>query len=263
MNAIILAAGQGKRLAPLTNVRPKCLVKLFGKSILERQIDILQNNGIEDITIVTGHQSDSIDIHKIEKIRNDDYKNTNMLESFSCAFDKLNDSTIVSYGDIIFEKKILEKLIESKDDISIVVDQDWEKIWKIRFNNPLTDAESLKINDDFYITNIGQKVYNLSEIQGQYIGLMKFQNNGIDQIKKFYEKTKNYSKNNPNPLNPNVPFQQSYMTDFLYGLIKNNFKLKAIMVKNGWLELDSVHDYELYQKLYSTNNLSKFIEIND
>ena len=83
MNAIILAAGQGKRLAPLTNDRPKCLVKLFGKSILERQIDILQNNGIEDITIVTGHQSDSIDIHKIEKIRNDDYKNTNMLEIYN------------------------------------------------------------------------------------------------------------------------------------------------------------------------------------
>ena len=263
MNAIILAAGQGKRLAPLTNDRPKCLVKLFGKSILERQIDILQNNGIEDITIVTGHQSDSIDIHKIEKIRNDDYKNTNMLESFSCAFDKLNDSTIVSYGDIIFEKKLLKKLIESKDDISIVVDQDWEKYWKIRFNDPLTDAESLKIDDECYITSIGQKAYDISEIQGQYIGLMKFQNNGITQIKEFYEKTKNHSKQNPNPLNPNIPFQQSYMTDFLYGLIKNNLKLKAIMVKNGWLELDSVRDYELYQKLYSTNNLSKFIEIND
>ena len=113
-----------------------------------------------------------------------------MLESFSCAFKKLSDSTIVSYGDIIFEKKILEKLIQSKDDISVVVDQNWEKYWKIRFDNPLSDAESLKLNDENYITSIGQNVKNSSEIQGQYIGLMKFQNNGILQVKKFYKNAK-------------------------------------------------------------------------
>ena len=92
---------------------------------------------------------------------------------------------------------------------------------------------------------------------------MKFQNNGILQVKKFYKNAKKDSKDNPNPLNPKIPFRQSYMTDLLHGLIKNNFKLKAVMVKNGWLELDSVYDYELYQKLYSSNDLIKFIEIND
>ena len=263
MNAIILAAGQGTRLMPMTNDKPKCLVKLFGKSILERQIDVLQNCGISDITVVTGYKSESINISKIKKIHNNDFKTTNMLESFSCAFKKLSDSTIVSYGDIIFEKKILEKLIQSKDDISVVVDQNWEKYWKIRFDNPLSDAESLKLNDENYITSIGQNVKNSSEIQGQYIGLMKFQNNGILQVKKFYKNAKKDSKDNPNPLNPKIPFRQSYMTDLLHGLIKNNFKLKAVMVKNGWLELDSVYDYELYQKLYSSNDLIKFIEIND
>ena len=60
MNAIILAAGKGERLQPLTNDKPKCLVELFGKSLLEWQIEAFQSSGITDITIVSGYKSDLI-----------------------------------------------------------------------------------------------------------------------------------------------------------------------------------------------------------
>ena len=62
----------------------------------------------------------------------------------------------------------------------------WKKYWDVRFENPLDDAESLEIDKQGYIQNIGQKVDNLEKIQGQYIGLMKFQNKGCDMVKKFY-----------------------------------------------------------------------------
>ena len=54
MNGIILAAGQGKRLAPLTKNKPKCMVNLFGKTLLEWQISVFKKCGITDISIVTG-----------------------------------------------------------------------------------------------------------------------------------------------------------------------------------------------------------------
>jgi L-glutamine-phosphate cytidylyltransferase len=255
LNVIILAAGKGERLRPLTQTQPKCLVKLFGKSLLDWQIETFQNIGINDITVITGYKSESIQLSNIKKITNNRFESTNMLETLFCGQNELKDQTIVSYGDIIFEERVLKKLVDSKHEISIITDEKWHDLWKLRFDNPLNDAESLKINEDSDIIDIGQPVSNISDIQGQFIGLMKFQNNGVTNLKKYYKKAKELSKNNINPLNSNVNFENSYMTDILNYLITEGCKLKAIKIQNGWLELDSFNDYELYHNLYERKNL--------
>ena len=263
LNAIILSAGEGKRLRPLTDKKPKGLIELFGKSILKRQIDIFSSSGITDISIVTGFNSSMIKFPKINYFHNPNFKTTNMIETLFCAEQKLNESTIISYGDIIFESTVLEKLICSKNEISIIIDLEWEKYWKKRFRNPLSDAESLKINENNYITEIGQKVEKIEEIQGQFIGLMKFQNEGIKNLKNFYHQCKIISKNSNNPLNSTIPFEKSYMTDLLQGLIKNGFLLKSIPISNRWLELDSIEDYKLYNEMYKDNTINEFFVPND
>jgi len=58
-----------------------------------------------------------------------------------------------------------------------------------------------------------------------------------------------------------LDFEKSYMTDFLQYLIENDAKLKAINIKNGWLELDSINDYKIYQTLMKSGNLPKFFRI--
>lgn len=261
MKSIILAAGQGNRLLPLTNNTPKCLVKLFGKSLLEWQIDVFRRCNISDISVVTGFCSEKINFPNINYFKNPNYQTTNMVETLFCAKEKLNGSVIVSYGDIIFEKSVLQKLIDSKDDFSIVVDKNWEEYWKTRFENPLVDAESLIVDNNGYINNIGQNASNVHEICGQYIGLMKFQGEGLKYLKRFYEKTEKESKSGVNPLNPNLPFQKSFMTDLLQGLIESGCNLKAVFTNNGWLELDSMHDYKIYNKMYSAKTISKFFLI--
>lgn len=260
LNVIILAAGEGKRLRPLTNEKPKGLVELFGKSILERQIEIFMSVGITDISIVTGFNANLIKFPKINYFHNHNFKTTNMVETLFYAKEKLNESTIISYGDIIFEKKVIEKLIQSKHEISVVVDLAWKEYWETRFVNPLEDAESLLLQDG-YITNIGQKPKNFEQIQGQYIGLMKFQNDGILHLKKIYEHAKMMADTGSNPLNSKIPFEKSYMTDLLQGMINFDHKLKAITIEHGWLELDSLNDYQLYNKLYESNELLKFIKL--
>ena len=70
MNVIILAAGKGERLKPLTNETPKCLVKLFGKSLLDWQIETFRKLGISDITIITGYKNESINYSNTKKIVN-------------------------------------------------------------------------------------------------------------------------------------------------------------------------------------------------
>ena len=137
LKAIILAAGRGKRLKPLTDKIPKAMVKLFGKSLLEWQINVFRNCNINDISIVTGYNGEMINFSDIHYFQNNNYDSTNMVETLFCANEKISDSMIVSYGDIIFQKDVLEKLILVNDDISVIIDENWEEYWKIRFENPL------------------------------------------------------------------------------------------------------------------------------
>ena len=263
MNVIILAAGEGKRLRPLTNDRPKCLIEFHGKTLLDRQVAVFQRCGIDDICVVTGYNDHMFKNSDLEYVHNENFLSTNMLKSLFCAEKKITESTIVSYGDIIFEEKVLRNLINAEDDFSVIIDKNWEEYWKLRFDNPIDDAESLILDDD-YITNIGQKVDDISKINGQYIGLMKFQNDGIKKMKDFFIKCEqDYKKNNINPLNSKRSFDNSYMTDFLQGLIDQGEKLKAIFIENGWLEFDNIQDYDLYTNNNSKTNIRKFYDIND
>ena len=239
------------------------MVQLFGKSLLQRQIDIFRKCGIEDISIVTGYCKDSIKIPNITYFVNDRFETTNMVETLFCAEKKLSNSTIISYGDIIFETKVLEKLIRSKNDFSVIVDQNWKKYWSMRFESPLDDAESLIMNSELFLEDIGQKVNDEKNIQAQYIGLMKFQGSAINFIKKFYNNAKKISMVNGNILNFELPFEKSYMTDFIRGMIKNGCEIKAIPINGGWLELDSITDYNLYKRLELGNRLNDLIELED
>ena len=262
LKAIILAAGEGKRLRPLTDDRPKAMVKLFGMSLLERQINTFRECGIEDIIVVTGYKDEKIDLTNIKKYKNFDYANTNMVETLFCAENEMDEQIIISYGDIIFEKKVLTSLINSDEDYSVVIDKNWKKYWEYRFADPLIDAESLRLDSMNNIIEIGQTAKNIKDIQGQYIGLMKFQGSGLKFLRNFYQKTKEKSKKTgKNPLNPNIDFRKSYMTDFIQGLINVGCKIKAISINNGWLELDNNDDYRIYNEMYKDGKLSEFIEL--
>ena len=264
MNVIILAAGEGKRLRPLTNDRPKCLIEFHGKTLLDRQVAVFQRCGIDDICVVTGYNDHMFKNSDLEYVHNENFLSTNMLKSLFCAEKKITESTIVSYGDIIFEEKVLRNLINAEDDFSVIIDKNWEEYWKLRFDNPIDDAESLMVDEDNFITEIGQKVDNISKISGQYIGLMKFQNDAIKKIKSFFTKCQSsYEQNGINILNRSIPFQNSYLTDFLNSLIKINIIIKAVPINNGWLEIDTISDLELYESLKQTNEINTFFnEIN-
>ena len=262
MKAIILAAGEGNRLRPLTKDIPKCLVELFGKSILEWQLNTFRRCGITDICVIRGYKKEKINFPNLKYYFNEKFNSTNMLESLFCAKNEFKDSIIISYGDIIFQKSVLQKLIASNDNFSIIVDKEWKKYWKIRFEDPLDDAESLKIDESGNISEIGQKAKKIEDIEGQFIGLIKIQGEGLDILKSFYDKSKEIAlREGKNPLNPNLPFEKSYMTDFLQGLVKENQKLKPVFVKNGWLELDSIKDYKIYNQMFENKSILELIDL--
>ena len=115
MKAIILAAGQGTRLRPFTNDRPKCMVEFNDKPIINYIIETMHYVEISDIHIVTGYKSEVLKAHlKNEKgvtfHLNKEYDSTNMLYSLWCASNEFNDDVIISYSDIIYSKDQLIKI---------------------------------------------------------------------------------------------------------------------------------------------------------
>ena len=105
---------------------------------------------------------------------NSRWSETNMVTSLFCAHKWLEKyECIVSYSDIFYKKTAIELLINSKSDLAITYDPNWKELWMKRFVNPLTDAETFKINKNF-LSEIGGVPKNMREIEGQYMGLLKF-----------------------------------------------------------------------------------------
>jgi len=262
MKAIILAAGIGKRLMPITKKIPKSMIEFGEIPLLERIIKTFKDCGIIDISIVVGHNSNKINFPDIQTFLNKKYDKTNMLESLFCAEEKINEEVIISYADIIFEKKILQKLISSKDDVTVVVDTDWLKYWKLRIDNPLDDAhETVTTNEEGNVISIGQNVNNVQDVDGHFIGLMKIQNNGIKEIKDVYHKSKLQSTKDHNPLNPNLTFENSRLVDLIQSMINEGVEVNMSTTKNGWLEFDTLKDYKIYTDLKEKNMLNNIIKL--
>lgn len=257
MKTIILAAGQGTRLRPLTDDRPKCMVEVNGRSILERQLDTMHNCGIEDedITIIAGYcgnvlQSKFKDT-KINIIINENYKTTNMVCSLMCAkkLMKENDDILISYGDIIYNETVLKKILESADDSSVIVDDDWYSYWSQRCENPLDDAETLMFDELDYLTEIGQKTTDLKKVQSQYIGLMRFCGEGLKTMIMLAEDAEERSRVGKSLWRTDRTYQKMYMTDLLQGLIDEGNKLRAVHIERGWFEIDDCDDLKVVESM--------------
>ena len=114
MRSIILAAGRGTRLNPLTLNKPKPLVEILDKSLISRQVNILKSQGINDINVVAGYLGKQLINNEYNVIFNNEFENTNMVYSLFCAENLLEEDLIVSYGDIAYSPEILESLVKSK-----------------------------------------------------------------------------------------------------------------------------------------------------
>ena len=257
MRSIILAAGQGTRLAPLTDDRPKCLVELGGTSLLDHQVAVLHSLGITDITVLTGYHAELIAQRGFRTVVNPDYATSNMVYTLFCARDMMKEETdlIISYADIIYEPRILGELMGCHAPVGVAVDLEWRHYWQLRMENPLADAETLKMDGGGMIIELGKKPKDYSEIQGQYLGLIKVRRDYVPKLCQVYDS-----------MDPEGPYdtksrKQMYMTSFLQYLIDRGWPVKAVPVANGWLEVDTLWELQLYNQMHGEGTLAEFCRI--
>ena len=255
--AIILAAGQGTRLRPITDDKPKCLTPLNGQTLLARQAHTLRSAGVDTITVVGGYRVDQIEALGYQCLTNEYYASTNMVSTLFCAEHLMHsgEDLLICYGDIIYEPTNLNTVLASEAEISLMIDKDWRRLWELRLENPLDDAETLKMTAEGDIIELGKKPKNFDEIQGQYTGLIKVRADKVVDLVQYYhglDQEKKYDGQD---------FDNMYMTSFLQQLIDCDWQVKAAVVSNGWLEIDSVSDLETYQKLEDRGQLKSYCEL--
>lgn len=243
MKAIILAAGQGTRLKKYTKDLPKGMLMFAGKTLIERQIEAYREAGIEKIIIVRGFAADKIAYDGITYYTNESYAETNMVESFLAARDEFDDDVVVSYSDIVFEKRLLEGMMVESSDFAVAVDDAWKEYWERRYGMVDFDTESLSIGVDGRITELGKENPSIEQIDARYIGLLKFSKRGLKYITDLLDKAKKSVGDRPWQQSGKT-IRQAYMTDLLNAIIESEKKVKAVRFKHGWLEFDTNKDYE-------------------
>ena len=146
----------------------------MGKPLIEFQLEVLRSCGVSDINLVVGYESHKLESYGIPTYKNDNFDCTNMLYSLFCAEEAFQDDgdLIIAYGDIVYSKDILKKLLSTRVPVGVVADNNWKEYWAVRFENILEDAETFEVNNLNEIIEIGAKAKNISDIQSQYIGLI-------------------------------------------------------------------------------------------
>lgn len=245
MKGIILAAGRGHRMGRLTANTPKCLLSIKNKTLLHYQIEAMQYANINEIGVVVGYQHEKIDDKKIHrKFLNPYWQTSNMVRSLLTAKEWLEqDTCIVSYGDIFYEGLALQLLTQSTAPIAITYDQNFKQLWTSRFTNPLNDLETFLLDENHYLLEIGRRAQSWTQIQGQYMGLLKFAPAGWEMV---YIFLKTLDEKQMNQLD---------MTTLLNHLLQVPIKIKAIPFAGQWGEVDQPSDLALYES-WSDNLLT-------
>lgn len=236
MKAIILAAGRGRRMKDLTDERPKCLVELRGKTLLDWQLEALRKAGIKEIAIVTGYRRELLTNRKLVEFHNARWAKTNMVSSLACAEAWLKvDPCIVSYSDIFYSSTAVESLMACTASLAVTYDPNWLKLWTQRFGDPLLDAETFRLTTDHTLAEIGNKPKSVGEVQGQYMGLLRIAPEGWKELMSCYLSDSQSKRD------------LVQMTTILNEIIqRGNLPIQAVKYDGAWGEVDVPMDLECY-----------------
>lgn len=225
MQVVILAAGQGSRLLPLTSDRPKCLVNVGERSILEYQIDALKKCNINNIEIVTGYHAEKIEEtigRRASYTYNPHFKETNSLYSLWLVKDKIRNDFILLNSDVLFHIAVLEKLIDSHYPDVLAVDS----------RKRLIDGEmNVRVNEERKIVDISKKIA-AKDADAESVQIVKFSKKGATVFLKKVDEL--ISANEINRF-PTYAIQQMLSFYNIYALDIGDLP---------WIEIDELQDLE-------------------
>jgi phosphoenolpyruvate phosphomutase len=233
---IILAASRGVELGELTEFVPKALISIKGQPIIQIMLEMFYERGLKDISIVRGYKKEAFTFPNINYFDNDDYSTTGELVSLYKAKEKIKNTCIISYGDILYRKFVLSLLLDEAGDIVIVADANLERRCCgnhsdfIKCTRPYTKVFS---EDPVYMKSIQfVELRKADEFDGEWIGLLKCNSSGSEIMKKELENLSQLDN-----------FAKMKMPDLLSSIINKGTEIKVVYIDGHWLDVDNIKDF--------------------
>ena len=223
-------------MGALTDDAPKCLTHLGTKTLLERQVAALRKGGCDEIGIVTGYRADLVRAYADREFHNAAWASSNMVRSLATAREWLEtDRVVVSYSDIFYEPGAVRNLAQAPGEIAIAYDQNWLALWSARFADPLSDAETFRLDESGWLREIGAKASDIAEIEGQYVGLIKIDPKGWSRMSDVVAAM------------PDAARDRLDMTSLLSRVLRAGGRIGVCAIEGIWGECDSPGDIFLYR----------------
>lgn len=236
MKSIILAAGIGKRLRPITNHTPKCLIEFNGKALIDNYFNSFRECGIKEAVLVVGYLSETLEKKLGDKyldidvkyIHNRDYAFSNSAYSLWLAKDEISEeSFILTDSDILFDRRILQRLVNSRNENCLVVDPVFEE----------TGEEVKVIGEVSTVRHLGKRITDRSKLIGESLGLYRFSEKVTSLL---FEGIEKYI---------NIHGRTAEYEDALNSVL-SLFKMHYITTQGlPWIDIDSPEDLQKANKL--------------
>ncbi len=237
IQAVILAAGRGSALHELTHDRPKAMISIGGKTLLDRLMRGLNRVGINKLTVIAGYKAEVINMPGINKCINADYDKGDELKTLLCAQDQFSDEMLILYSDLLFREYILRDLIETNGEIVVVVDSALDNL---NITGAPDYAYCNKNDDrspftpDIQLTRLSSHIDAPDKKpSGYWIGMIRVRKQGrrwIDAALDELKETKN--------------FNQLTLPDLLNHLIKKRKPVNVHYIDGRWLDVNSLDDID-------------------
>jgi phosphoenolpyruvate phosphomutase len=243
--AIVLAAGYEPQLMPLIQDRPKTMLDVRGRTILERQVATLRRCGIRDVVVVRGYRKERVDVPGVRFVDNDRFADTGELYSLFRAEDEIAGPVVLLYGDIIFDAAILEKLLRTGADAAVVVDRAFWDACRAGLAPPpgpldLVVTETAPNGRRFVPPEGGSRILRIgpevaaADAHGEFIGMAYFSAAGAQALRRVHAELQAARAEG---------LERASVTHLLQALVDRGEPVVAVDIHKGWMEIDSFEDY--------------------
>jgi choline kinase len=241
---VLLGAGRGERLMPLTASQPKGFTEIAGRRILDWTVDAFRQNGLDRFVFVAGYLKEVVQdaYPEFRYVENLDWPNTNILYSLMCARDHFAGGFYSTYTDTLFLEGAVKRLKDSRHDITLVMDTSWRDRYRSRSQHPESDAEKMTVE--------GNKVTSLSrsiepqDASGEFTGVLKMTSRGANWLVDFYDDL-SASIGMDGDFIDGRPFRMAYVIHLLDRMIQSGVKVNCVAVPGDYHEIDTPQDYRL------------------
>jgi phosphoenolpyruvate phosphomutase len=230
---IVLAAGRGDELGDLVKDRPKSMVPIAGKPILDHILDAYRSANVRDLVVVRGFAKDKVDVHGASFVDNDAYATTSELASLAMAEASLDGPCVISYGDVLFKKYVLDEVLETQGDYVVAVDSMPAESNRTRRNadwaicsephGRKTLFSSVRLKD---VTTNGRA----AGVTGEWTGILKLSAAGAELVRDILRAL------------PERDLKTATIPDLLRRLVGQGLEVRVVYTRGGWLDVDTLDD---------------------